>query len=212
MNQSTFRRWAALVLAGGSAFLLWSHDTIPEEFVPFTDTLRGCPNINVTLSWPDPHLPTNHAVSISLTGEDRAEIHVPTQGATVRWDGRAVRVLASDIEIPLMDMADRADALMAEICSGLSGSKWRPIDPPVIGVFRPAANTSWAKVTLPFDWVDFDVLMAIDPSTNSLKYLVFQQLAAPFVVTARMPRGQHAVRLSSQNWVGLGVTEWYTAH
>jgi len=210
MSQTT-RIGLAVIATTAVAAYFWLKPNIPDEFSAYSDSLKAC-DIDATFNWPDPDMASTHAVSVALSGEDHAEIQVPTRGATVRWDGRSLRVMASDIEFPVMDMTERSQDLMAEICSGLSNSKWKLIDPPVMGLIRPAPNASWVEITLPFDWVDFDVLIAIDPNTHAMKYLLLQQLGAPFVVTANMPRGQQKVRLSTQNWVGLGVSDWRASH
>lgn len=193
----------ALFLAG----VLWLQRpaAVPAEFIPLTTSLRTFSVLDAELDWPDPSLPTSRWVTVHMTADP--QVSLTTDAAALVWGGRSVKLEVEGLSIPFLDLPDRAEELWGELRSGLSGSTWRAIDPPALGILRPAADAAWASVQLPFDWAEgVEVMLAVDRGDGRLRYVVLAGAQAPFTVSAVPARGgPRSVQLSAEPWVRLPV-------
>jgi hypothetical protein len=194
---------AALLL---SLVVLWWRwpASIPAEFEPLMADLREQEHLELVVGWPDPQLPTDREVILTL-GADRTA-SAETDGAVLRHDG-AVTLEIDGFSAPLPDLTPRAEALLEELRGGLSRSTWRAITPPVFGLIRPAPDAAWASISLPFDWADgVEVLLAVDRTDGRLRYLMLSGHRAPFTVSTRPIRGGlRTVTLADEPFVRLPV-------
>lgn len=179
----------------------------PPAFDTLRGQLSGDARIYAELSWPRPGLPVEETVVVEI-GPKEASVAVSEGRA---WtDGTTLKVGDGDVAIPLLDVADEAAELFAELRAGLSNSRWTPIDPPLAGPVRLAADATWAEVVLPFDWMSGEsVLLAVQPDDGRLRYVVVQTDDPPLTVSTRPPRGgARTLVLSEDESLRLAVQSW----
>lgn len=196
---------AAAALIVILAVLWWRWPApVPAEFEPLVADLKELDHLEVVVGWPDPRLPTDREVILTLRSDDTAS--VSADGAVLRYDG-AVRLEVDGFSVPLPDLTPRAEELLAELRGGLSGSEWSVIEPPAFGLIRPAPDAAWASLTLPFDWADgVEVLLAVDRADGRLRYIMLSGSRAPFTVSTRpIQGGLRTVTLSDDPFVRLPV-------
>jgi hypothetical protein len=180
--------------------------SIPEEFTPLVSDLRGRERLEVVVGWPQPR-PPDREVVITVETDDTARVE--TSGAALVYRG-AVKLEVDGFSVPLPDLTPRAEELLEEVRGGLSHSTWRTIDPPALGLIRPAPDAAWASVKLPFDWADgVEVLLAVDRDDGRLRYIMLSGYSAPFTVSTRpIQGGLRTVTLSQDAFVRLPVRRY----
>jgi hypothetical protein len=179
----------------------------PPAFDRFRSDLQAESPLQMTLMWPDPIRPIEHPVTVVIGPEGAS---ATTGMGSVKTDGSTVKIGDEGLQIPLPDLADEAAELFDELRSGLAESTWTSIEAPLYGPTRLAADATWAKVKLPFDWTTGErMLLAVDGDSGALRMVLIETTDPPLSVTSRPPRGgPRTVRLSEGEQLKMVVRDY----